>query len=55
MRIKLISTGEIAEFESGYAVRLIEQGKAVPVPAPMAAKPRAAKAAEKAEDKAEGK
>lgn len=49
MRIKLIPTGEIAEYDASYAVRLIEQGKAVPIPA--AAKPKAAKAAEKAEDK----
>lgn len=53
MRIRIIETGEIAEHDASYAVRLIEQGKAVPMPA--AAKPRSAKTAEKAEDKAEGK
>lgn len=30
MKIKMLKTGEIVERDSLYAVRLIEQGKAVP-------------------------
>ncbi|MBR3740570.1 MAG: hypothetical protein IKN04_08930 [Clostridia bacterium] len=30
MKVKIIKTGKIEEHNSGYAVRLIEQGKAVP-------------------------
>lgn len=29
MRIMLLKTGAVAEFDDGYAARLIEQGKAV--------------------------
>lgn len=29
MKVKIIATGEIVEHDAGYAVRLIEQGKAV--------------------------
>ncbi len=40
MKIKMLKTGEIVEHDSGYAVRLIEQGKAVPAePEPAKAKP----------------
>lgn len=31
MKVRMIKTGTIEECNSGYAVRLIEQGKAVPV------------------------
>ena len=31
MRVRMINTGEVKEYEDGYAVRLIEQGAAVPV------------------------
>lgn len=30
MKVKILRTGKIEEFETGYAVRLVEQGKAVP-------------------------
>ncbi len=33
MKIKIIKTGKVEEYDTGYAVRLIEQGKAVPAPA----------------------
>jgi hypothetical protein len=29
VKVKIIATGEIVEHDAGYAVRLIEQGKAV--------------------------
>lgn len=55
MKVKLISNGKTAEFETSYAARLIEQGKAVPVAEkPASEKPRA-KAAAKAEEKAADK
>lgn len=43
MKVKIIKTGKIEEFNPGYAVRLIEQGQAIPVdvvpePAPAPAK-----------------
>lgn len=31
MKVKIIQTGEMKEFHDSYALRLIEQGKAVPV------------------------
>ena len=31
MKVKLLENGEIKDVESGYAARLIEQGKAVAV------------------------
>lgn len=31
MKVKIIRTGETKEFLDSYALRLIEQGKAVPV------------------------
>ena len=34
MKVKLLKTGEAAEFDDGYAARLIEQGKAVRVEEP---------------------
>lgn len=34
MRIKLLATGQTREEKDSYAMRLIEQGKAVPVPQP---------------------
>jgi len=43
MKIKIIKTGETIERESGYALRLIEQGKAVPAPAEGEAKEKAGK------------
>ena len=42
MKIKILSTGKTEEYEAGYAVRLIEQGKAVPAPEEAEAKPKAA-------------
>ncbi len=30
MKVKIIKTGQTEEYDSSYAVRLIEQGKAVP-------------------------
>ncbi len=29
MKVKLTKTGEVVEYDIGYAIRLIEQGKAV--------------------------
>lgn len=29
MKVKILKTGQIEDYDSGYAVRLIEQGKAV--------------------------
>jgi hypothetical protein len=31
MKVRIIKTGEVKLFEAGYALRLIEQGKAAPV------------------------
>lgn len=39
MKIKIIKTGEIVERENGYALRLIEQGKATPAPQEDTKKP----------------
>lgn len=33
MKVKIIKTGKVEEYGDSYAVRLIEQGKAVPAPA----------------------
>ena len=38
MRIMILATGKIAEYEDSYAARLIEQGRAV-LPQPTAKKP----------------
>lgn len=45
MRIKILQSGEIREEKDGYALRLIEQGKAVAAPAAerRSAAPKAAK------------
>ena len=47
MKVKIIKTGETAEYNDSYAARLIEQGKAIEAPAevkkPAAAKPAAEK------------
>ena len=32
MKVKILKTGKVEEYEAGYAARLIEQGKAVPAP-----------------------
>lgn len=32
MKVKIIKTGKVEEYEGSYAMRLIEQGKALPVP-----------------------
>ncbi|MBR3740532.1 MAG: hypothetical protein IKN04_08735 [Clostridia bacterium] len=48
MKIKMLKTGEIVEHESGYAARLIEQGKAVPAPPePVEEKPAKGKPTKK--------
>lgn len=31
MKVRIIKTGEIKNHDAGYALRLVEQGKAVPV------------------------
>lgn len=33
MKVKIIATGRVEAFDDGYAVRLMEQGKALPAPA----------------------
>lgn len=33
MKVKIIKTGEVQDFNPAYALRLIEQGKAVRAPA----------------------
>lgn len=46
MKIKMLKTGEIVERDSGYAARLIEQGKAIPAdPEPAIEKPAKGKPA----------
>lgn len=39
MKVKLTRTGDIVEYDASFAVRLIEQGKAVIVPKEPAKKP----------------
>ena len=39
MTVKIIKTGEMKEFDPSYGARLIEQGIAVPAPAPETPKP----------------
>lgn len=58
MKVRIIKTGEVKSAAAGYALRLIEQGKAVPVK--EAARPAPRKEAEpkpkpKVEDKASPK
>lgn len=33
MKLVILQTGKIEEYDNSYAVRLIEQGKAIPAPA----------------------
>ncbi|MBQ9252250.1 MAG: hypothetical protein IJ188_06420 [Clostridia bacterium] len=47
MKIKILKTGKIEEYATGFAVRLIEQGKAVPAPQETKAEAKATKAGEK--------
>jgi len=47
MKVKILNTGKTEEYDDGYAMRLIEQGKAVPAPVP--------ETKGKAEKKADGK
>lgn len=47
MKIRILATGEVAEYNDSYAARLIEQGKAVVV--------REASAADSAEKADKGK
>ena len=42
-----MKTGKVEEYEDGYAVRLIEQGRAIPVPAVAEGKDKADKTARK--------
>lgn len=44
MKVKILKTGQVEEYNAGYAVRLIEQGKAVPAPAEKAEKGKGKKA-----------
>ena len=32
MKVRILKTGKVEEYEAGYAARLIEQGKAIPTP-----------------------
>lgn len=32
MKVLILKTGKAEEYDNGYAVRLIEQGKAIPAP-----------------------
>lgn len=34
MKVKILETGAVEDYNDSYACRLIEQGKAVPAPAP---------------------
>lgn len=45
MKVKILKTGEVEELDAGYAVRLVEQGKAVPAPADNDVKEKAGKRA----------
>lgn len=38
MKIKMLKTGEVVEYDNAYAVRLIEQGKAVKAEEPQEGK-----------------
>lgn len=49
MKVLILKTGKVEEYDTGYAVRLVEQGKAVPAPAAREAKDKA-KAGDKAGD-----
>ena len=54
MKVRIIKTGEVKSAAAGYALRLIEQGKAVPIK--EAARPTPRKETEpKQEPKAEAK
>lgn len=44
MKVLIFKTGKVEEHEDSYAVRLIEQGKAVPAPAEKDEKGKAKKA-----------
>ena len=35
MKVKLLATGEVVDYNAGYAARLIEQGKAVKAEEPQ--------------------
>ena len=54
MKVKIIATGRVEAFDDGYAARLLEQGRALPVPAEKPAARREAEPA-RAEKKAAGK
>lgn len=47
MIVKIIKTGELKEFDPSYGARLIEQGIAVPAPAPATPKSAEAPATKK--------
>lgn len=32
MKVTILKTGKVEEYDNSYAVRLIEQGKAIPAP-----------------------
>ena len=55
MKVKILKTGKVEEYETGYAVRLVEQGKAVPAPAENEPKEKADDPQEKAGKSAGGK
>ena len=55
MKVKILKTGKVEEYETGYAVRLVEQGKAVPAPAENEPKEKADEPKEKAGKSAGGK
>ena len=44
MKVRILKTGKVEDYDSGYAVRLIEQGKAVPAPDAKDEKGKAKKA-----------
>jgi len=55
MRVKLLETGKIEEFNDSYANRLVEQGKAVIVPKKTVAKTEPVKPEKKTRAKKSGK
>lgn len=55
MRVILLETGKIEEFNDSYANRLVEQGKAVIAPKKAVAKTESAKPEKKSKAKKSGK